>query len=142
MKSTKRLEEILTTTDNLNTFLESNKINFIDSNFVDLMKVHIDNQTFSKYQILNDAHIDLNYGYQILNGRRKPHRNKVIQLGLAMLLPLKETQELLSSSSNSRLYIRDRRDAIIMYAIDQQLGVMETENLLNDQNEKTLIEND
>ena len=55
-------------------------------------------------QLIRNAQIQRNYGYQILNGTKKPGRNLVIALCLALSLPLEDVQRALTLAGGSILY--------------------------------------
>lgn len=138
-KSTTQLLQLISTTTNIRNFLENNHLEFIDEHFTKMLEWYLDRSKLSKYQALTHAEIDLNYGYQIFNGRRKPNRNKVIQLALSLHLSLHETQLLLLSVDERQLHIRNRRDSIIMYAIEQTSCVHTLNEFLFENNEDLLI---
>jgi len=138
-KSTTQLLKLISTTTDMNSFLESNHFEFIDENFTDMLKMYLERSKLTKYQVLKDSEIDSNYGYQIFNGRRKPNRNKVIQLSLALNVTLKEMQLLLLSVNERQLYVRDKRDSIIMYAIEKKSTVLDLESYLLEYKEELLI---
>lgn len=64
---------------------------------------------------------DLNetFGYQIFTGARNPSRDKVLQIAFAMALSLRETNRALMAAGASSLDPKCRRDAIIIFCIDQ-----------------------
>ena len=76
------------------------------------------------------AGIERTYGYQILNGTRKPGRDKIVALGLACHFTLKEVQTALSISGEGTLYHKNRRDAVLIYCINQKKTVPDTRELL------------
>ena len=63
---------------------------------------------------LNDT-----FGYQIFKGTRKASRDKVLQLAFAMHLGLRETDRLLQAAGANELYCKNRRDAIIIFAVQK-----------------------
>ncbi|MBP5654755.1 MAG: helix-turn-helix transcriptional regulator [Clostridiales bacterium] len=76
------------------------------------------------------AGIERTYGYQILNGTRKPGRDKIVALGLACKFTLKEVQTALAISGEGTLYYKNRRDAVLIYCINQKKSVPEARDLL------------
>ena len=76
------------------------------------------------------AGIERTYGYQILNGTRKPGRDKIVALGLACHFNMKEVQTALSISGEGTLYHKNRRDAVLIYCINQRKSLPETRDLL------------
>ena len=63
--------------------------------------MHARGVTASK--LISAAQIQRNYGYQILDGRRSPSRDKVISLCLALKLELPEPQRALTLTKNGQL---------------------------------------
>ena len=137
-KSTTQLLQLISKTTNITNFLENNHSEFIDDHFTEMLQRYLKRSKLSKYKALTNAEIDLNYGYQIFNGRRTPNRNKVIQLALSLHLSLNEVQLLLLSIDERQLHIRNRRDSIIMYAIEQSSCVHDLDKYLLDHNEELL----
>lgn len=84
----------------------------------------------SASELIQNAELQRNYGYQILNGTRKPGRNKVISLALALGLPLDETQRALMIAGEGALYPKNARDTILIFAINKKLSVSVTNELL------------
>lgn len=84
----------------------------------------------SKSTLLSKTLLDKNYGYQILQGTRQPSKDKVLQLSLALGCNLEDTNRLLTLSDNPVLYSKDKKDALFIYALSNQLTVMETNELI------------
>lgn len=94
--------------------------------FLSLPKVKaLDNR-----ELILQSGIERTYYYQIINGTRQPGRDKVILLSLAAKLTLEETQRGLELCNLGILYPRRRRDAIVIFAINHQLSVSDTQELL------------
>ncbi len=70
------------------------------------------------------------YIYQIMDGTRNPGRDKALSIALALELPIDDTNRLLKLSSNAILYPKNRRDAIIIYCLNNKLSVGECNRLL------------
>lgn len=82
--------------------------------------------------------IERSYLYQILNGRRIPSREKVLRLCIGAGLSPEETQRVLELGKFGILYPRERRDAILLFAIRSGLSAIETDDLLDQFGEKLL----
>ena len=78
------------------------------------------------------------YIYQIMDGTRNPGRDKVICIALALEIPLDETARLLKITGNAILYPKNRRDAIIIYSINNKLSVPDCNRLLTKYGEAEL----
>lgn len=88
--------------------------------------------------VIRESLIQRNYGYQILNGTRKPSRDKVIAICTAIKLDSARTDRALAAAGYGRLYSKSRRDSIIIFALNKQLTVMELNELLCDMGENIL----
>lgn len=70
------------------------------------------------------------YAYQILNGTKNPGRDKILALCIAAGVDYEETQRALALSNMGKLYPRRREDSIIIFALEQKLSVLQTNELL------------
>lgn len=84
------------------------------------------------------ADISRSYGYQILRGERIPGRDILLRTALALHLSVEETQRLLTLGGCAVLYPRIRRDAAVIFALNQSLSLLETESLLSSLPERSL----
>lgn len=84
------------------------------------------------------ADISRSYGYQILRGERVPGRDILLRTALSLHLSLKETQRLLTIGGCGALYPKVRRDAAIIFALNQSMTLLETEELLTSLPERSL----
>lgn len=84
------------------------------------------------------SNISKSYGYQILRGERTPGRDILLRTALALRLSLKETQRLLAVGGCGALYPRVRRDAAMIFALNQNMTLLETEELLASLPERSL----
>ena len=85
-------------------------------------------------QIIKNSSIERSYGHQLFNGTRKPSRDKVIQLAFGFKLDIEGTQKLLKIAQKSLLYPRIKRDAAIIYCLNNHLDIIETQNMLHELN--------
>lgn len=70
-------------------------------------------------RVVRMADLNETFGYQIFTGARNPSRDKVLQIAFAMALSLRETNRALKAAGASSLDPKCRRDAIIIFCIDQ-----------------------
>ncbi len=80
--------------------------------------------------VIKKAQLDRTYGHQLFNGTRHPSRDKVLQLAFGFPLDLDETQKLLSMAGKNCLYPRVKRDAVIIFALQKKMDIIETQDLL------------
>ena len=78
------------------------------------------------------ADISKSYAYQI------PGRDILLRTALALRLSLKETQRLLAVGGCGALYPKIRRDAAVIFALNQHMTLLETEDLLVSLSERSL----
>jgi len=81
-------------------------------------------------RIIKRAGIDRTYGHQLFSGRRKPSRDKVIQLAFGFGLDVEETQQLLKAARHTSLYPKTKRDAVIIYCLARNMEIAEAQNVL------------
>lgn len=84
------------------------------------------------------ADVSKSYGYQILRGERVPGRDILLRTALSLGLSLKETQRLLAVGGCGTLYPRVRRDAAVIFALNQKMTLLQAEELLSSLPERSL----
>lgn len=132
------LTELCLTSCEIDDFLEKNEKGFIDMDIKALWEKMIEKSKLSKSNIINKSDVSYAFFYDIINGRKMPSRDKIIRLVLAMHLPLEDCQALLKAHNKSPLYVRNRRDSILIFAVEHQLSVYETSQLLEKEYEACL----
>jgi len=85
----------------------------------------------SNAQYIQKMNLERSYGYQLLNGRRKPSRELLIRTAILFCLDLEQTQRLLKIGDREVLYPRVKKDAIAVYAIEKGLELWEYQELLD-----------
>lgn len=98
----------------------------------------LDRADISASDWITAADISRSYGYQILRGERIPGRDILLRTALALHLSVEETQRLLTLGGCAALYPRLRRDAAVIFALNQSLSLLETESLLSSLPERSL----
>ncbi len=99
----------------------------------------LDEHGLVRKDVVRAAGIDATYGYQLFTGQRSnPSRDKTLALAFALGCSLRETDRLLQAAGASRLYVKERRDAIIVFCLDQGLSVDEVNETLYHMGEETL----
>lgn len=108
-----------------------------DFNSIDLVNYFEDicnKQNIKKSILINNSGINRTYGYQILNGSKRPSRDKIIQLCIGAKLTLEQTQRALTLGGVSNLYPKNSRDSIIIFAINRVSTIIEINELLYEYN--------
>lgn len=137
-KNTQELLELLKNTKNIEDYLREESDSLQELSLSEYLAYLLTEKKLKKSQCIRDANLQRNYGYQIFAGERVPSRDKIISLCFAMKLTLRETHSLLCATGYPDLYPRDKRDSILIFALERELTVMETDELLYEMGEKTL----
>ena len=95
----------------------------------------LDQKETSKAEVIYRAGLDTVYGYQIFNGTRKPSRDKLLQLAFGFPLTYKETLTLLRIAGVDSLYVRRRRDSMIIFALNKGFSLEQLNELLEQEGE-------
>lgn len=106
--------------------------------FPEYLKEKIQERELEAGELWRAAQIPRSYGYNILSGVRKPRRDKVLALCLALNLSCEETQRVLKVAGAGALYPRRQRDAVIMFSLRKGLSVMDTNILLDEFSQEPL----
>ena len=140
-RTTTKLDEILNNIDNqkdLDNYIDDDKNISKYDDFVEYFLSLDKIIKVDKSELINRSGIERTYGYQILNKTRKPGRDKIISLCLSGKLNLNETNKALESAKQQLLYSRNKRDIIIIFSINNELSVDDTNYLLDYYHEETL----
>lgn len=91
---------------------------FIDDDIAGFFTVLFQQTGAQKSDVIQKANIDRNYGYQIFNGIRVAERDYYLRIALAMRLDLRTTQRMLAVVGRSALHPLIKRDAAVIFAIN------------------------
>ncbi|MBR1580509.1 MAG: DNA-binding protein [Selenomonadaceae bacterium] len=139
-KDTDELLAELKATSDVENYLNSNQNEFAVPLHEYLQNL-LDEKHLNKSEIIKQSGLNREYAYHIIEGNRKnPSRPKVLAIGVAMGLNLDEMQYLLKYAKQNPLYPRDPWDSVIIFAIEQRLNVLETNELLDQAGETLLLE--
>lgn len=133
MKNTTKLLNELKNAKSFVGFTEKNADVFSDGSISDYLQKLCFERNVELAQVIRRSGIDRTYGYQLFNGRRTPSRDKLIQLGFGFPLALSELQMPLRMAGKSQLYPRIRRDAAIIYGLNNNYTVTQMQELLEEQ---------
>jgi len=82
--------------------------------------------------VIEKSGIERTFGHQIFNGRRKPSRDKVIQLAVGFEMDYTDAQGLLTAARKSTLYPKIKRDAVVIYALEKKLSFFDIQETLSE----------
>lgn len=93
-----------------------------------------------KSEVIKAAQLNETFGYQIFSGSRKPSRNYIIALGLAMGLDVHDLRLALCHGDAGDLYAKNRRDAIIIFCASHGYSLVQTDEELYKHGEETITD--
>ena len=92
-------------------------------------------KNISKAKVISEANLARTYGYQIFQGEKNPGRDKIIAITFAMGLSLEESNRLLTLAHTNILYSKNKRDAILIFAIENKYSLRQVNDLLYEMGE-------
>lgn len=137
-RSTGDLTQALMDTADLNEYLSENDALLLHDGVAELLNDLCMRKRLAKASLAREAGMSEVYLHQIISGRRRPSRDRVLCLCVAMGATLDEAQALLRQCGCAALYPKDRRDAIILYGLLHRQSLDQVNDLLFEHNEKTL----
>lgn len=137
-KNTDTLQQELMSTNNLDRFLTENDASFRDVPLQEAIQRIFDEKGMSKAQLAKQSGISEVYLHQLFSGRRFPSRSRLLCLCFGLGATVDEAQSLLQQARHAPLYSRDRRDAIIIFALSHHMTLFEVNDKLFTENLDTL----
>ena len=137
-KNTDTLQQELMSTNNLDRFLTENDASFRDVPLQEAIQRIFDEKCMSKAQLAKQSGISEVYLHQLFSGRRFPSRSRLLCLCFGLGATVDEAQSLLQQARHAPLYSRDRRDAIIIFALSHHMTLFEVNDKLFTENLDTL----
>lgn len=138
-KDTMTLQSELRHSESMELFIKENQSEFDTMSVSEYLGVLLQKYNVDKSDVSKRGGFAGNYAYQIINGNKNASRDKLIQLALGFPLTLEDTQELLRLGGYAELYVRDSRDAFLMFALEKKYTMSELNELLY-KNKKKMIE--
>lgn len=131
-KSTEELAHEIKAATDLEDYFKNNRQNLVHPALPEYLNQVMSQKGLRKADVVRGSLLSKAYVYQIFSGDKTPSRDKVIALAFGLRLSDRETQTLLKVSGNMGLYARDRRDAVILFALLRNKSILETNHLLFD----------
>lgn len=122
-KPTNDLYKELNKAPHIDKYLKDNDEFLINTTLSDYLCDKFASKKISKSNVIKNADINEIYGYQILSGKRFPSRNKLICICIGAGFTLAETDETLKIAEYAPLFPKTKRDAIIIYGIQNHHNI-------------------
>lgn len=129
-KSTDELMNEIKQTGEIKKFIEKNEAEFTDKPLHEMLNEIITEKKLKKSEVIKGSGLNRVYAYQILAGKKSPSRDKLIAFCFGLQLDVDETNSLLKSVGMPVLYTRNKRDSIIIYAINSRKNVFLANDVL------------
>ena len=132
MKNTDELLNEIKNTKNILDYIERNKQDMQLNTLTECLNNLLIKKNVSIANVVKKSNLNKSYVYQIFRGKKYPSRDKVIALAFGLELNADETQSLLKQAGFRELYPRDVRDALLLFAINQKMSIIDTNEILYD----------
>lgn len=138
-KSTEFLQSELKQASSLKAFITENEQNFKVKSVPEFLNDMLVKYDMEKSDVVRRSGLSGTYAYQIFDGKRSGGREKLIQLAFGFPLNLEETQRLLRFGGHNELYVKKKREAFLMYALEKGYDLNQVNELLFQNKEETFI---
>ena len=135
---TDELLKQLNNCNNIDEYFKSNKNYLVNTTIAEYLYDVFNEKCLVKSRVFKKAEIDEIYGYQIFGGRKNPSRNTLLAICIGARFTLNETQAALKVAGYAPLYVKNKRDCIIIYGMNNGKAVCEINEMLYEKNEDTL----
>lgn len=138
MKTTEELINEIKQSRNILDFLERNHEELKLKKLPEYLNEWLKIKNTTKARVIDRSQLNKAYVYQIFQGKKYPSRDKIICLTFGFEMTVEETQTLLKQAGYQELYPRDPRDALLLFAIEKKMNILDANFLLYDHNELVL----
>ncbi len=111
----------------------------VDRALPDYLRELLAEKGLSRADVIRASGLNATFCYQIFQGTRRPGRDHAVMLALGLGCTLRETQRLLRLAGVSELWCKQRRDAVIIWCVQNGLSRVETDDELWRLGERTLV---
>lgn len=115
--NTEQLIRELMENESIDACIRENMSCFSEESVPVLITAAYKKHRIKKVELARRSHMSVPYLHQLFSGTRKPSRNMMICLAVALGMPLGETQELLREAGFAELWPNHKRDAVIYHGI-------------------------
>ena len=119
--------------EDLGRFLKENEDALVTRSLAEHLASLMKEKGLTKSRVIRKSNLDKNYAYQLFNGiKTNPSRDKIIMLAFGMGLDVEQTARLLKVSRNAGLYVKDVRDSVILFCLNNSLSLIDANEYLSD----------
>ena len=129
-KTTQELLDILKTAPTIDDYANEAVNNMLDCPLCDCLQHLLQERGMSRADLAKRSGLDRTYTYQIMDGTKRPSRDKVLTIFFTLGLSLDEVQTLLKSTGYPALYARIERDSVLIFALMRNASITNVNELL------------
>ena len=137
--STAAVDDRLNQASSISEYLKHNESEMISNDLSDYLYAFLRIKDMSIADVARKSQLYRTFIYQIFDGRKKPSRDKLIAICFGLGLSDEETRKLMKATGYRELYVRDKRDSIILFALRHGKSIMEVDEMLYDYNLEPLV---
>lgn len=131
-KSTDELRHEIKSATDMEDYLTKNREYLLKESLSEHLHTLLSRKNLKRADVIRGSLLGRAYVYRIFAGDKIPSRDKLIALAFGLQLTEEETQKMLKLSGSRELYARDKRDALILFALQRQMTIMDANGLLLD----------
>lgn len=131
-KSTDELRHEITMATDMEDYLTRNQEHLLKDSLSEHLHMLLAQKDLRRADVIRGSLLGRAYVYRIFAGDKIPSRDKLIALSFGLKLSEEETQKMLKLSGNRELYARDERDALILFALQRNMSIMDANGMLLD----------
>lgn len=113
-------------------YLTRNQEHLLKDSLSEHLHMLLTEKNLRRADVIRGSLLGRAYVYRIFAGDKIPSRDKLIALSFGLKLSEEETQKMLKLSGNRELYARDKRDALILFALQRNMSIMDANGMLLD----------
>jgi len=136
-KSTQELMHRLKRADNIQEFLDENEKELLQETIHGFLIGLLTEKGIRVAEVAYRSGQG-DYVYKVFQGKRKASRDILLAIAIGMKLTIHETQLLLRIAQTAQLDPRNRRDSVLIYALNNGMTIETINNILFDVEEATL----
>lgn len=131
-KSTSELRNEIKTATDMEDYLKTNRMHMLKGSLSEHLHTLLSEKKLRRADVIRGSLLGRAYVYRIFAGDKIPSRDKLIALAFGLQLTEEETQKMLKLSGCRELYARDERDALILFALQRKMSIIDANGLLLD----------
>ena len=117
--TTDRLSKVLKSPKDIRVILQENDAAITTPGLKEYLEGLLSSKGLKRQEVIKRAELDCNYTNQIFNGiKTNPGRNQMLSLAFGFGLNKEEADRLLRAAGVGALYPKNKRDAVIIHALE------------------------